>query len=84
MPRDLTLEEIRSNTLIVRRRGWHYNRGQYRGGGGSNVITIVMDKWNLVSLSLYSLSFQLSYTSPSFSYLLYYIHTELIYSFNSL
>ena len=43
-----------------------------------------MQKWNHVSLSLYSLSFHLPYTSPSFSYFLYYIHTELIYSFNSL
>ena len=32
VPRDLTLAEIRSNTLIGRRRGWHYNRGQYSGG----------------------------------------------------
>ena len=32
MPRDLTLAEIRLNTLIGIRRGWHYNRGQYSGG----------------------------------------------------
>ena len=32
MPRYLTLAEIRSNTLIGRRRGWHYKRGQYSGG----------------------------------------------------
>ena len=28
MPQDLTLAEIRSNTLIGIRRGWHYNWGQ--------------------------------------------------------
>ena len=32
MPRDLTLAEIRSNTLIGRSRGWHYNRGAIQRG----------------------------------------------------
>ena len=31
VPRDLPLAGIRSNTLIGRRRGWHYYRGQYSG-----------------------------------------------------
>ena len=29
--RDLALAEIRSNPLLGKRRGWHYNLGQYSG-----------------------------------------------------
>ena len=32
VPQDLTLAEICSNPLLGKRRGWHYNRGQYSGG----------------------------------------------------
>ena len=32
VPPDLTSTGIRSNTLLSRRQGWHYNRGQYSGG----------------------------------------------------
>ena len=32
VPRDLTVAEIRSNPSLGRRRGWHYNRGQYSWG----------------------------------------------------
>ena len=32
VPRDLALATIRSNPLLGKRRGWHYNRG---GGGGN-------------------------------------------------
>ena len=32
VPRFFTFAEIRLNTLLGIRRGWHYNRGQYSGG----------------------------------------------------
>ena len=35
VPRDLPLEEIRSNPLLGRRWGWHYNRGAIQLSGGA-------------------------------------------------
>ena len=49
MLRDLTLAEIRLNTLIGRRRGWHYNRGQYSGGA---LYIYFNHKFNMVSILL--------------------------------
>ena len=50
VPRDLTLAEIRSDPLVGRMRGWHYNRGQYSRGA---LYLLKMDICNFFSSGLY-------------------------------